>query len=379
MSGMKFKLSLPGFIKGAFNFFSFGRVLGVDIGTVSIKCVEVSRDGEDVVLENYALLESKDYLNRGNAAIQTSSLKLVPGDVARLLQVALQEMKPKAKKVIASIPHFSAFVVPVEMPLISPAETAKSIPFIAKQYIPLPVEGVKLDWAKVQEFDNAKGQRFQRILLSAIPNELIKKYKAIFHAVGLTLSALEVESHALVRALTLPNDPPAMLIDVGGETATVAIADAGELKYTSQTDYGGAAFTHALSLSLDISAMRAEELKRRRGLLGTEGESELSTSLLPFLDVIIQECERTRGAYERLYGKSVTRAVLVGGSANLPGIRTYFKEQIALEFAAPNAFARLRYPTALEPAVKELNNDLSLAVGLTFHLYGPRVSQNTNQ
>lgn len=378
---MQFKISLPAFIRNTFNYFSSGSVLGIDLGTVSMKLVEISRDGEAVVLKNYSILESKGYLSRGNAAIQTSSLKLVESDVIGLLRTALREMKPDAKKAIVSVPSFSTFVVPVEMPLISAQETAKSVPFVARQYIPIPVEDMQLDWVKVQEFDNGKGQRSQRILLTAIPNELITKYKNIFRAVGLTLHALEAESHALVRALVSENNVPTEIIDIGGESTAIAIADEGMLKYSSQTDYGGATLTNALARSLDVSATRAEELKRRRGLLATdvgeEGESELSTSLLPFLDVIIQECDRTRTIYERMYGKQVARAILVGGGANLPGVRSYFKQQIALEVGLPDTFSRLQYPVALEPAVKVLSNDLSLAIGLALRLYGNRTPSTT--
>ena len=50
--------------------------LGIDIGTTSVKVVEVARGEKRPRLVNYGLLESKESLIRANTAIQTSSLKL---------------------------------------------------------------------------------------------------------------------------------------------------------------------------------------------------------------------------------------------------------------------------------------------------------------
>lgn len=363
------KLGFSDFFRDIGNFFQFKSVLGVDIGTVSIKAVEVSRRGDELVLENYGIITTKGYLQRANEAIQTSSLKLSEKEVARLLGILIREMRPATRNVVVSAPLFAAFVVPVEMPVLSPEETAKSITFQARQYIPLPLKEVSYEWTKIEEFTTPQGGRFQRVLITAVPNEIIRKYRNIFKAVGLKLSSVEVESQAIIRALSNPNDPPIMIVDIGAESTSITIEESGVLKHVGETDYGGASLTQALARSLNISHWRAEELKRRRGLLGFGGEYELSTSLLPFLDVIIQECGRTARAYERMYGKKIQNFILIGGGAYLPGIREYMASQLGLHFLPARPFVHFKYPEALEPVLRFSSNELAVAAGLALRVY----------
>ena len=69
-------LGISDFLGDVKGVFSNSHILGVDIGTTSIKMVEVSKKGGGLVLENYGILETLEYLKRGNAALQTSALKI---------------------------------------------------------------------------------------------------------------------------------------------------------------------------------------------------------------------------------------------------------------------------------------------------------------
>ncbi|MDP2598503.1 MAG: type IV pilus assembly protein PilM [Candidatus Liptonbacteria bacterium] len=368
-----------GFVKDFFtdirNFFSFGRVLGVDIGTVSIKLVELARKGDAVTLENYGMLATKEYLKRPNAVIQSSSLKLSIRDTAPLLKTLVDEVKPKARKVFASVPAFASFAVPIEIPLMSREETEKSIGFQAQRFIPMPVSEVSFEWEKVGEYESAEGRKSQRILLVAVPNEIVKTYRELFHAAGLTLVALEVEHTALARAVTSfsPSAPAGsrhrMIVDIGAQSTAIVVTEGGMVRTVGTADYGAVILTQALARNLGVSEVRAEELKKRRGLMVAEGEYELSTSLLPFLDVIIRECERVRASYERTFGRPVERFTMVGGGANLLGIERYFAEALNIPHEPARPFARIQHDESLEPAMRTLNHDLAIATGLALKSY----------
>ena len=362
---MKFNLKgIYTFFEDVSNFLSRRGVLGIDIGTVSIKMVEFYKKGENLVLDNYGILETKGYLERGNEAIQTSSLKLVEKEAVELLQILLREVNPKSKIAVASIPVFSAFITPLELPLLYFNETAQAVSFQARQYIPMAAEDVSVDWVRVEEFDDPKGQAKQRLLLIGIPNETIKKYKSIFKAVGLKLNALEVESFALVRSLFKNEKAPTLIMDLGAESTNLSIVEGGILKHSSQVDYGGSFLTYSLARGLEINPLRAEELKSRRGLVGSGGEAELSTLLLPLLDVIISEAKRTQAAYERNYGKKIELLTLTGGGANMPGIEEYVRGQTGLKIFKAYPFSGVEYKPGLEPAIRDLSNVLPAAIGL---------------
>jgi type IV pilus assembly protein PilM len=356
--------AVTGFFNDITHFVSVREVLGIDIGTVAIKIAHLKRSGEVLTLENYGILETREYLGRGNAAIQTSSLKIVEKDATALISTLVREIGAPTLFAVASIPMFGIFTVVIEIPLVSPEETGKLLSFQARQYIPVPLEQVSLDWVKIAEFEHQRDVKYQRLLITAIPLSIVKSYQSIFKAAGLKLLGLETEMQALMRSLLGPNDPATLILDIGAESSSIAVVERGVVKQAGQSDYGGASLTQAIARNLGISLWRAEELKRRRGLLGGLGEYDLSTSLAPFLDVIIQECGRVKLAYEKTGGSPIERLMPIGGGANLPGLAAYLTSQTGLKVQTPYPFAQVHYPTAVEPLMKSLSNELSVAVGL---------------
>lgn len=346
------------------SFFGASSCLGVDIGTTSIKLVEVGHAANRYKLKNYGLLESYGHLERLNDAIQTSSLKIFEKETINLLNLLLEKVRPDSNKAIVSIPAFSSFVTLLEIPEMSDSETAQAVPFQARQYIPLPVSEVAIDWLKVGTREDEKGVQKQQVLLIAVPNEQIRKYQQIFKAVGLNLAFLEIEALALTRALINGDPTPTMIVDIGSRSTAFLIADQGYLKLVSQNDFAGGTLTQTLANGLNIDVRRAEDLKKQRGILGSGGEYELSTLLLPYLDVIISEAKRLKERYEGEYQGKIERVVLTGGGALLLGIEKYFREQLGLPVVKANAFGRIDYPSMLEPIVDTLGLTFSVSIGL---------------
>src|SRR3989344_2999140 len=178
--------------------FGSNTYLGIDIGTSSIKIVEISKDKGLPKLKNYGALESYGYLERVNNAIQTSSLRFFEKDLINLLSLLLKKINTKTTTVIASLPSFSIFSTLIELPLMSDGETEKAMGFQARQYIPMALAEATLDWIKVGEKE-VDGVKIQEVFLIAVTNDQIKKYEKIFQKIGLKLVALECESLALVR------------------------------------------------------------------------------------------------------------------------------------------------------------------------------------
>lgn len=338
--------------------------LGIDIGTASIKAVELAREKGKHLLKNYGVLESRGHLERLNDAIQTSSLKILDKETAELLKRLLDEMKPSTREATASIPAFSAFTALLEIPAMSEAETAQAMQFQAKQFVPLPLEEVVIDWLPVGQYEDGKGAKKQQILLVSIPKENVRTYQAIFRAAGLTLRTLEVETLSLSRALTSGDPTTTLIVDIGARSTAIAVARKGTLLYSGQTDFAASALTQAVSRGLGISVRRAEDLKRQRGITGGGAQYEVSTLMLPYVDAILDEVRRVRSAYERNYHGKVERVMLSGGGANLPGLSEYVAGAIGLPAVKGMPFANISYPPDAAPVIEPLGAPLAVALGL---------------
>ena len=350
------------------NFFSFfgtsRSYLGVDIGTTSIKVVELSRVGEKIRLENYGILETTGAFESASGALQTSSFRLLEPEVSRHVRTLLKRMGSHAREAIASLPAFAAFTTLVELPKMSAEDVARTIPFQSAQYIPAPLSTVSIEWIPIGERVTSEGVAMQQIFLSSIPNELIEKHTAVFKNAGLHLRALEVENQSLARILSYDSDETTLILDIGARSSSITIAAGGFTRYVSQTDFAGASLTQVLAQGLDIAPRRAEELKYTRGLLGAGGEQELSTLLEPILGVILNEASRAKQGYERSYGARVSRVILSGGSARLLGLRAYVEQALGLPTKIASPFEAISFPSSLRPLTAELGPLLAVAFGL---------------
>jgi len=345
------------------SYLGIGPVLGVDIGTASIKIVEVRKTSTLPKLINYGILRSNTHLDRPNSAIQSSALKIVEKETAELLKILIKEAGFKAREAVASIPVFSAFITLLEMPQMPEADVAKAMAFQIKQHIPLPVSEVAIDWLKVGDKETEGGIK-QQILLISIPKEIIKRYQNIFKLAGLRLKALEIESLSLARALVGSSSAPTLIVDIGACSTNIAAIDQGFLKLNVFSDIAGSSLTTAIANGLGVNVKRAENLKKQKGLKAERAEYELSTLPLPYLDAIIGESIRAKNKFEREQEKKIEKIFLAGGGANLSGIDEYFTKQMGAPVLIGDSLSALSCPPEIGILAKQLGSELAVAVGL---------------
>lgn len=339
--------------------------LGVDIGTTSIKAVELTKSGKGVfTLNNYALMEAYGHLERFNSALQSSNLKLLDTDIVSYLRLMMSKAHFTTNRVIASLPAFSAFTTLLELPVMSDREIGQSIAFQAKNYVPLPISTVTLDWIKVGERQDPGGAKKQQVFLISVANEQIEKYTTIFRSAGLKLEALEIEGISIARALTIGNPKPMLIVDIGGRSTALSVAQNGFLKFAGQTDFSSGSLTQALSTALNIGARRAEDLKRQTTLMGGAGEQELSTIMLPIIDAILNEAKRVKSGFENGYKDQIAGVILAGSGANMAGLDKYASQQLGLPVTIANPLEHIAYPSELSVVMKTLGPTLSTVTGL---------------
>jgi type IV pilus assembly protein PilM len=345
--------------------FSPSSYLAVDIGTTSIKIAEMKKGQKSPRVTNYGLLESSGYLARANQALQTSSLKIFEADLVELLKTLVKQMGTSTNNAVASLPPFSVFTTVLDFPKMEKGEIEKAMIYQARQYVPMPLSEVALDWFSIGEFQDDQGFMHQKIMLISVPQEQIKRYQRIFKAAGLNLRSLEIESLSVARAFG--GDPtPTLVIDIGSRSTNIVFLENGQLTFNGQSDFGGASLTQALASSLNINPLRAEELKKERGVIGTGPNYELSTIMMPFLDAILNEIKKVQFLYQQQMpmARKPERIVLAGGGANLLGIEKYFEREFGAPVVKATPFARVERPEEVEPFIPELNPIMTVSLGL---------------
>jgi len=351
-------MNIPFFKKGKKSY------LGIDIGTSSIKMVELIKEKDILRLTNYAEIISPKLERRSFTPLEMSSMQVLGEEIAGLVKRTLKESQIKTKMVSMSVPIFSSFVTTMELPFMTKEEVAQAVTFQARQYIPVPISEVVLDWTLLKEIPEGGPPQKIPVLLVAVPQEVIHKYTDISVLSGLQLRALEVETFSLVRALMRNDKSSVCLIDFGARSTSISIIDEGTVRICRNTETSSNEMTKVLAGSLNIDFKRAEELKRERGIKKGGGEEEISRIILPLIDIIFSEIEKVTSIYFQKSGKKVMKFILSGGTASLPGLVEYFVERFGREVRIGDPFRGIEYPPILAPILREIGSPFAVAVGL---------------
>ncbi len=334
------------------------KFLGIDIGTSFIKIVEISRFGHRRKLENYGSLSASVLYEKPFRTFEKSTLLLSSNDIAKAIRAIIEEAKINTSQAIFSIPDFSTFFTNFELPPMSKEELSQAVRFQARQHVPVPLAEVTLDWQTIGD---------GKILLVAVPNEVINQYQEIARISQLELVALEAEVFSLVRPLVdKEEEGPIVLVDIGARSTTSNIIDRKVLKKSHSFDMSGNELTRVVSKGLNIGYSEAESLKKKYGIAGSgqdrEGQ-ELRQILLPLIDVILKEVERVISNFYQKEKKEIQKVIIVGGTALLPGLEKYFRENLKKEVEIANPFSNIFYSPILEKTLKTMGPSYAIAVG----------------
>lgn len=353
-----------------FNFGSKSK-LGIDIGTASIKIVELEDSGR-FKFKNYGLFELKS----NDEAIHISNRRaanLSDDDIVWGIKQTLKRAGMTAKDAVVSIQSFSTFSTVITLPYLSEAEIAKAIPFEAKKYIPLPLSEVNIDWSIINAIGPSAANQggggtlnktpVVEVFLVAVSKDEAIKYQNIIKQTGLNLRALELENTALIRSIIGNDLSPSAIVNIGGRSTTVLIVDKGVERQSHNYEVGGFEISKSIARALNISINRAEELKHSLGLKKIDSNM-IRQVMSSLVDLIVFETRKTIHNYEDIKGVKIGKIFLVGGLTNMPGFFDYFKEKLQLDVAIGNATARVALPLQLEPLRPELNTTFSVAIGL---------------
>ena len=347
-----------------FNLFKQNIFLGIDIGTTSIKLVELCKTKNKIELTNYGILEKYGHLERINDAIQTNSFKLLEESTALLLKQLVKESKTDNQKTYMALPSFSGFVSIMELPEMPNKELSKAVHFQAGQYIPMSLQETTLDW---QIIERVEGKII--ILLMAIPTDIIKRYMHSAELAKINLKGLELETVAVARLLGKKEKGTIALVDIGGRSTSINIIDKSALRASHNVDTAGGDFTQVISSGLGINPLRAEELKRAYGLnIQSRGDVKITNLLMPLLDVIKRETEKAINNYFLRTKRKVEKVILTGGGSSLQGLEDYYSKKLAMQVVKGDPFSLglVSYNPNLIPIIKDIGPSLTSACAVVF-------------
>ncbi|MEQ1561557.1 MAG: type IV pilus assembly protein PilM [Nitrospira sp.] len=353
-------------------------VLGIDIGSSSIKMVQISRKKGHAVLETYGELSLGQYAGKGVGEATSLTQEKITEAINDMLKE--KEINITTRTCGLAIPFSASLMSVIEMPVVPAKQLENMVPIEARKYIPVPITEVTLDWYVIPKDKNPDSPLITplppvdpnmptiiprtEVLIVAIHNDTINRYKQIVTNTALDAGFFEIEIFSTMRSILDQEVAPVLIVDMGANTTKLYIVEKGIMRSSHMVGRGSQSITDELSKSLGISASDAEFLKREKGLLGVINGVEIKNVISITLDYIFTESNHFMTSYEKKYSKNISKVVLVGGGSALKGVADYAKNSFKTEVIAGDPFSKVVAPAFLEKILRETGPEFAVAVGV---------------
>jgi type IV pilus assembly protein PilM len=349
-----------------------GGVVGIDIGSSSIKVVELQEKKGVVTLGTYGELQLGPYAKKeiGESVILTASQE------QEALVDVIRESGVTAKRAVFAMPLSSSFVTNVTIDAEPFADLSALVRLEARKVIPASLSEVTLDWAEVEtdtgeekkEKKKADEKESRNVLIAAIQNVALDRFKALMQFVGIEQPPTEIECFSAIRALYTAKDVDMAVIDIGATSSKLYISKNGLLMRIHRIRAGGAIATGRIASVLNIEFEAAEEKKHAADSTDTNF-SELKRAHNSSYERAFKEFSQVIREYETSTGVSIPAVYVSGGGAMFPGTETLLKDILGREVIRAHPFAKVAYPAFMQDTIKEIGPSFSIALGAAIRAF----------
>ncbi len=346
--------------------------VGIDIGTSSIKVVQLKNDNGRAVLDTYGALAIGQYAESGSVG-QVANLDAQT--IAKALTDVLAETHITSKNVVLGLPSVSCIIFILQLPEeVEERDFGVVIPNEAKKFIPVPLTDVSLDWyiiprredsgSESRALSESGGEAKISILVVATLNETLVKYTEIMQKADLPMNSLEIEVFSHIRSVLTRELFPVLIVDIGASKTKLSIVEHGVVETFRLVNKGSQDMTLAISHSLEYSFDKSESIKKEFGIIPSVEHPQVTDILKTHLADIFQETNATILAYEKRYNKNIGKIIFTGGGALTKGLLDYAKQSFSAELVVADPFSKVDAPVFLQGVLKTTGPEFSVALGL---------------
>lgn len=336
-------------------------MVGVDIGSSSVKAVELQGRGKDLQL-----------LSLGFEALEADSV--VDGQIIELNAVSnaissiFNEHKIKTTQVAAGVNGHSVIVKNIVLPQMSDGELQESFAWHAEEHIPFDISDVNLDYHVMDRSGDAI-----HVLMAACKRDKVANLKQTIQLAGKQPTIIDVDAFALQNCYELNYDPQpgqvVALLNIGASTTNINILNGVRSVFTRDATFGGNQYTSLLQKELGLTFDQAESVKRGMPLPEGAEVREVGPIMDTVSDILALEIQKTMDFYRATVedGDSAVQKILVsGGGSKLTGLADFLARRFEVSVEMFDPFRKIKVDArGFDPDyMREIVPEMAIAVGL---------------
>ena len=336
-------------------------LVGLDIGSSSVKAVELSKKGSALQL-----------LNMGFENLQTDTI--VDGQIMELNNVSnvisniFTEHQIKTPRVAAGVSGHSVIVKNIVLPSMSQEELQESFSWHAEEHIPFDIADVNLDYELT-----SKSSESLHVLMAACKSDKIANVKQAIQLAGKQPVIIDVDAFALQNCYDVNYQPKAgeivALLNIGAATMNINILNGTRSVFARDASVGGSQYTSLLQKELGLSFEQAEGVKRGMPLPDGIEARPIQPIIETVSDILALEVKKTIDFYRATAAEgdtTIQKILLAGGGSKLPGLAEFLSRRFEMPVEVFNPFRQIEVDNKkFDPDyMKEIIPEMAVAVGL---------------
>lgn len=336
-------------------------LVGLDIGSSSVKAVELNKKGNGFQL-----------MNLGFENLQSDTI--VDGQIMELNNVSnvisniFNEHQIRTNRVAASVSGHSVIVKNIVLPQMSEEELQESFSWHAEEHIPFDIADVNLDYQLT-----GKSSESLQVLMAACKSDKIANVKQAIQLAGKQPVVIDVDAFALQNCYEVNYQPQpgqvVALLNIGASTMNINILNGSRSIFARDASVGGSQYTSLLQREFGLSFEQAEAVKRGAALPEGIEPRPIQPIIEAVSDILALEVRKTMDFYRATAEDSdsgIQKILLAGGGSKLPGLADYLAKRFETPVEVFDPFRQIEVDAnKFDPDyMREIVPEMAVAVGL---------------
>ncbi len=337
-------------------------LVGLDIGSSSVKAVELKKKGSGYELVSLGL-EGLGQDTVVDGAIMDAL------SVSQAIEKAFTGIK--TKDVATAVSGHSVIVKKLAIAAATEAEVANAIDYEAQQNVPFDIADVYKDYQVLGP--DAAGTGFD-VMLVAVKRDKVQNHMNVLSQAGKTAAVLDIDAFALQNAFEANYAPDpnqmAALLNVGASIMNINIVRGGVPLFTRDVSVGGNQYTDTLQKELDLSFEDAEKLKQGKELPNVSADQR-SPHIRSVTEILLLEIQKTFDYFRQTASaENIQHIYLAGGTARIEGLVDSLKEEFNIPVEIMNPFQKVSLSSKFDSSyINDIAPRMAVAVGLALRSF----------
>lgn len=336
-------------------------LVGLDIGSSSVKAVELQRKGTSLQLA------SLGYENLQPDTIVDGQIMEL-NDVSNVIARIFGEHGIKSTRVAASVSGHSVIVKNIVLPQMNQEELRESFSWHAEEHIPFDINDVNLDYQVTENSSDAL-----HVLLAACKSDKIANVKQAIQLAGKQPVVIDVDAFALQNCYEVNYHPKAgevvALLNIGASTMNINILNGIRSVFARDASVGGSQYTSLLQKELGLTFQQAEAVKRGYPLPEGVEPRPIQPIIEAVSDILALEVRKTMDFYRATADEgeaAIQKILIAGGGSKLPGLAEYLSQRFEIPVEVFDPLRSISVdPRRFDPDyMREIVPEMAVAVGL---------------